>query len=220
MQKVCFSLLVICSFLLTNAQVAVRNEPRHHNLFENDYIRILDVVIAPHDTTQFHIHRTPSIFISLSKTATGSQLIGQQPATSISTPGNCWYDSLTTPRIHRVWNEDTTWFHTMDIELIGNKPRSDELPLQDPSMQLFFQEPLVNGYHLNLQAGRNIELPESATGYLLLSTGEAFVSYQVNGHTNSRKMKSGHFFWIDAGQSFSITSDDRNPASFLLFQMR
>ena len=220
MQKVCFSLLAICSFLWTYAQVAVRNEPRHHNLFENDYIRILDVIIAPHDTTQFHIHATPSIFISLSKTATGSQLINQLPTKSISTPGNCWYDSLATPRIHRVWNEDTSWFHTMDIELIAGKPRSNEPSLQDPSLQLFFNEPLVNGYHVNLQAGKNIELPVSTAAYLLLSTGDATVEYKINSSTYTRKMKTGHFFWIDAGQSFFITSDEKTPARFLLFQLK
>lgn len=220
MRKFYLSLVVICSFLWTNAQVAVRNEPRHHNVFENDYIRMLDVFLAPRDTTQFHIHSTPSIFTSLSKTITGSQLIGQQPVTSISTPGSCWYDSLTTPRIHRVWNEDSTWFHTIDIELIAVKPRGTQPPLQDPSLELFFNEPLANGYHVNLQAGRKIELPALTSPYLLMSTGDAAVEYKINGHTHFRKMKSGHYFWIDAGETFSIASKEKAPANFLLFQLK
>ena len=220
MPKVYFSIVIICCFLWTNAQVAVRNEPRHHNVFENDYIRILDVIIAPHDTTQFHIHSTPSVFITLSKTVTGSQLINQQPAKGTSTPGNCWYDSLVTPRIHRVWNEDTSWFHTIDIELIGGKSRNDQTPLQDPSVQLFFNEPLVNGYHVNLQPGGSIKLPVSTSGYLLLSTGNDNVEYKMNGHSSSRKMKTGHFFWIDAGENFSMTSSEKTSANFLLLQLK
>jgi|SRR5215469_11612687 len=220
MQKIYFPLVAICSFLWTNAQVAVRNEPRHHNLFENDYIRILDVIIAPHDTTQFHIHSTPSVFITLSKTVTGSQLINQQPARGTSTPGNCWYDSLVTPRIHRVWNEDTSWFHTIDIELIAGKPRSNQSPLQNSSLQLFFNEPLVNGYHVNLQPSGSIRLPASTAGYLLLSTGEATVEYKVNDHSQLRKMKTGHFFWIEAGEIFSMTSDEKAATSFLLLQLK
>jgi hypothetical protein len=32
----------------------VRNEPRHHNVFENEFARILDVYLAPGDTTLYH----------------------------------------------------------------------------------------------------------------------------------------------------------------------
>ena len=99
--------------MLTKAQVAVRDEPRHHNVFENGYVRILDVFLAPHDTTQFHVHNTPSVFTTFTKTATGSQTTSGQPSGDLSVAGRSWYDSLSTPRIHRVWNEDTTWFHVM-----------------------------------------------------------------------------------------------------------
>src|SRR5689334_22094332 len=107
MQKIYFFIAAIFLSQLTTAQPAVRNEPRHHNVFENDYVRILDVFLPPHDTTQFHIHNTPSVFIMLTKTSTGSQLAGKQPSKDVSVAGSFWYDSLVTPRIHRVWNEDS-----------------------------------------------------------------------------------------------------------------
>ncbi|MFI5186650.1 MAG: hypothetical protein ACHQF0_08000 [Chitinophagales bacterium] len=220
MQKPFCIIAVSFSSLLTAAQPAVRNEPRHHNVFENDYIRILDVFIPPHDTTQFHIHNTPSVFIMLSKTATGSQLKGGQPVKDISVAGSYWYDSLVTPRIHRVWNEDSTWFHPMDIELIAGKPHSDPPVLQNPFLQLSFNKPLVNGYHLQLQKNTTIELPVSATGYLLVSTGDAIVKYRVNDLIQHRTMKSGHYTWIEPGKPFSITSDGNTPTGFLLLQLK
>src|SRR5450432_3004027 len=113
MKKYFFMIIVSCLGSFASAQVAVRSEPRHHNVFENDYVRVLDVWIAPNDTTQFHIHATPSVFIMLTKTTTSAQLLGQQSVRSISVAGSSRYDSLVTPRIHRVWNDDTTWFHVM-----------------------------------------------------------------------------------------------------------
>jgi hypothetical protein len=73
-----YFIVVITTFLgsYAFAQVAVRDEPRHHNVFENDYVRVLDVWVAPKDTTQFHVHATPSVFIMLSKTTTSAQLAG------------------------------------------------------------------------------------------------------------------------------------------------
>jgi hypothetical protein len=219
MQKRYFVVATFFSSLLTAAQLPVRDEPRHHNVFENSYVRLLDVFLSPHDTTQFHIHSTPSVFTTFTKTATGSQLISGQPSGDLSVAGRSWYDSLSTPRIHRVWNEDTTWFHVMDIELVAGKPHSSPPVLQDP-LKLFFNEPLANGYRLQLEAGKRIELPMSATGYLLLSIGDAVTEYRVNDYTQHRIMKSGHYIWIEPGKSFALTSNGKTLASFVVLQLK
>jgi len=220
MQKIYFFIAAIFLSQLTTAQPAVRNEPRHHNVFENDYVRILDVFLPPHDTTQFHIHNTPSVFIMLTKTSTGSQLAGKQPSKDVSVAGSFWYDSLVTPRIHRVWNEDSTWFHPMDIELVGNRPRSNQPVLQNAALQLSFNTPLVNGYRLQLQNAGMIRLPVTTTGYLLVSTGSAVVEYKVNDSAQRRIMKSGHYLWIEPGKPFAITSEENTPANFVLLQLK
>jgi len=219
MQKY-FLIAAVCCSLYSNAQVAVRNEPRHHNVFENDYIRILDVFIPPRDTTQFHIHNTPSVFTTFTNTATSTQLSGKEPVRSVSIAGNTWYDSLTTPRIHRVWNDDTSWFHVMDIEFVAAKPHTNPASLQSAAIQLFFDEPLANGYHLQLLPDNVIHLPPSAAGYLLLSLGTAAIQYKQNDYIQHRIMKSGHYLWIDAGKSFSLVSDEQIPSSFLLLQLK
>src|SRR3977135_1689830 len=57
------------------AQIPVSKEPRHHNVFENAWVRILDVRIPPADTSLFHKHEIPSVFLVLSNTKTGSEVI-------------------------------------------------------------------------------------------------------------------------------------------------
>jgi hypothetical protein len=219
MRKKYLPVVIFFSSLSTAAQVPVRDEPRHHNVFENSYVRLLDVFVSPHDTTQFHVHNTPSVFTTFTKTATGSQLISGQPSGDLSTAGRSWYDSLSVPRIHRVWNEDTTWFHVMDIELIAGKPQSNPHVLPNP-FKLYFNEPLANGYHLQLEAGKRIELPVCGTGYLFLSIGDAVIEYKVNDYTQHRIMKSGHYIWIEPGKSFSFTSQTNTPSSFVLLQLK
>ena len=220
MPKKYLVLIIIFSSLLTAAQIPVRDEPRHHNVFENSYVRLLDVFLGPHDTTQFHVHNTPSVFTTFTKTATGSQLISGQPSGDLSTAGRSWYDSLSKPRIHRVWNEDTTWFHVMDIELVGGKPHSSPAILKDPLLKSYFNEPLANGYRLQLEKGNHIELPMSSTGYLLVSIEDAEIDYKVNDYAQRRIMKGGHYIWIDPGKSFSITSGGNAVASFVVLQLK
>lgn len=220
MLKTLLTSLSLFLYLSSIGQVPVRNEPRHHNVFENDYIRVLDVFISPHDTTAFHVHNTPSVFTTFTKTTTGSQLLGKQPASSVSVAGDSWYDSLAIPRIHRVWNEDSSWFHVMDIELTGKNPRNDQPVLQNALLQLFFNQPLVNGYHLKLTTGNNLQLPVSPVGYLLLSTGDAVIEYISVGNVQHRFMKSGHYLWIEPGKKFSVRLSGKTPANFLLLQLK
>ena len=71
---------------------------------------LLDVHIPPGDTSQFHIHATPSVFLVLAAVKTGSQVIQEEDHVEISIPdyGNIWFEGFyRLPRIHRVWNSDT-----------------------------------------------------------------------------------------------------------------
>jgi hypothetical protein len=220
MKKYFFAIIVLGLESYAFAQPAVRNEPRHHNVFENDYVRVLDVYLAPGDTTQFHIHATPSVFITLTKTNTSAQLTGQKPVRSVSVAGGSWYDSLVTPRIHRVWNDDTTWFHVMDVEIVGGKAHTNESVLKNTSMQLLFDEPLVRGYHVELATSGSFQLPSSKTGYLLVSLGEAAVTLRSNGTIQRRFMKTGHYCWIEAGRELSISANNNTITTFTLLQLK
>jgi hypothetical protein len=119
--KALLLLLPICISCTGRSQVPVRQEPLHYNIFENAWLRVLDVHIPPGDTTQFHKHETPSVFIVLNQVKTGSQVIQEeQTSTALRGDSSISFESFaTTPRIHRVWNEDSTEFHVMDIELLS-----------------------------------------------------------------------------------------------------
>lgn len=220
MKKYLLAIIITCLACYSFAQLPVRNEPRHHNVFENDYVRLLDVWIAPKDTTQFHLHATPSVFTTFTKTTTSAQLSGQQPVTSTSVAGSSWYDSLITPRFHRVWNDDTSWFHVMDIELVAGKARVNEPALQNAAIQLLFDAPLVRGYRVQLAANGSFQLPVSKTGYLLVSLGEASVILQSNSTGEHRLMRAGHYCWINASHATSLRTSDTSLATFTLLQLK
>ena len=65
-RAVLLGIILLSSFVLT-AQVQVSKEPRHKKVLENKYIRLLDVNIPPGDTSLFHIHSTPSVFLHFTK---------------------------------------------------------------------------------------------------------------------------------------------------------
>ena len=216
--------VITCS-LLTTAQIHVRDEPRHHNIFENEFIRILDVHLGPGDTTLYHLHNTPSVFVTLANVKVGSQLTGQQPQKGANISGLIMYDAITTPRIHRVWNDDTSWFHVMDIELIAGQPKNNvelidanDLKLNDDELITLFNEKLITGYKMRFGKGQTMKLPSSRSGYLLVSTGETFVNITLNVTIQHRKMKAGHYVWLDGKEVTTITSN--SIADYILLQLK
>ncbi|HYK44973.1 MAG TPA: hypothetical protein VEV83_07385 [Parafilimonas sp.] len=206
----------VCAAHSAFTQPAVRDEPRHHNVFENDHVRVLDVYLPPGDTTQYHVHATPSVFITFTRTVTTSQLMGQTAATSTSVAGMPWYDSLVTPRIHRVWNDDTSWFHVMDVELTGGSAHTNPPAVENVSLQLLFDEPLVRVYKAQLAAGNNINFPLSKAGYLVISTGNASLTFQTGGIIQQRLMKAGHYCWLN--EASTVTSN--TSANLLILQLK
>ena len=220
MRKCLLLISALCSMILVSAQVQVRNEPRHHNVFENEFIRILDVHLGPGDTTLYHLHNTPSVFIVFTNTNVGSQLIGQQSQKGANITGEVSYDNLNTPRTHRVWNADTSWFHVMDIELTSTKQKKNIADLQNSALKLLFNKQQVNGYNLELKAATNIQLPPSTDGYLLLSKSESIIEFKIDEAVQDRIMKPSHYMWVEAGKKISIKNMDSKAANFVLLQFK
>ena len=210
---------ITCSIVIT-AQIHVRDEPRHHNVFENEFIRILDVYLAPGDTTLYHLHNTPSVFIMFTNTNVGSQIIGKQSQKGANITGEVSYDNLNTPRTHRVWNEDTSWFHVMDIELTSTKQKKNIAVLQNSAFKLLFNEQQVNGYSIELKASSHMQLLPSASGYLLISKSKSAIEFKIDDAVQNRILKPSHYIWIEPGNKFGIKNMDNKAANFVLLQFK
>ncbi len=221
MKKHCLLLIFIIQVVLCSAQavVAVKDEPRHHNVFENSFVRVLDVRIEPGDTSLFHKHATPSVFIVLHPVKTGSEVkIEEQKATALASPDPSitfegFYKS---PRIHRVWNEDTARFHVMDIEILNKGGHSVSVPIQQDGFKLLFDEQPVRAYRLTMQDGSNIEV-QRQTPLLIVGLTNAAQPLTVNAKPFS---KEGDFLFIPAGQAVQISNKGAQPYAFGVLEMK
>ena len=89
------------------------------------------------------------------------------------------YDSLNTPRTHRVWNEDTGWFHVMDVELTNTKQKKNIHVLQNHVLKLLFNEQQVIGYSINLNRG-NILITCFSKRISHYKQTESVLDYKIN----------------------------------------
>ncbi|MBA2760603.1 MAG: hypothetical protein H0U39_01335 [Segetibacter sp.] len=215
----CFTLFTfLLQALLCSSQVAVSKEPRHRNVFENNVVRVLDVHVPPKDTSQFHKHETPSVFIVLNPAKTGSEVITEEiKATALSKDATISFEGFyTTPRIHRVWNEDTTDFHVMDIEMLNKKPHSIGAPIQQKGFKFLFDEKPVRVYRLMLEQGRSIHI-QRPTPFLFIGLTDALESISVNKKSFSKK---GDFLFIPGRQKIEVINTKPQPFSFAVLEFK
>jgi hypothetical protein len=212
----CMALLLFCSVSL-KAQVPVSEEPRHHNVFQNKYIRLLDVWLEPGDSTQYHIHATPSLFVQLSNTVIGTQIKGKEWVKDPAVAGRASYRSFS-PEIlvHRVCNLDTVPFHVNDIEILSgyngnNVSRHDSLPFH----LLFENERAFAWQVTHLPSGKQI-IEGRGPVIAELVSGDEVVFHDVK--TNqSTGIKAGKYLYIEPGSSFYFTARE---ISMVIFELK
>ena len=216
--------LIFCTLLVSNAkaQVPVSDEPRHHPVFQNDKVRLLNVLLPPGDTTQYHVHATPSVFIMFTATKTGSQRINEQPEYSTSAPGKVWYEDLSEPhiKVHRVWNSDTSVFHVMDIELLAKEASFITNPEPIPHAQLQIDAPWAMVYKVHLEKNEVFGLRNQISNFVLVAIDSSEVKGQQNGQPLETLIKPGQFYWIKTNDRFLMSNQSMTPIEFILVSVR
>ena len=191
---------------IAQSPVPVVDEPFHKVIFSNEYIRIIEVQIPPGDTTRYHIHKTNSAIVFLSRNTTGSQLLGGKASKGQAYPGNTNYAPFgDTPVTHRVWNQDTAVYHVLDIELI-NHPQSNTGPILDnPGLTLAWDRPEARAYKLHLDPGMICSVKGNAHPHLLVRISGRAQPFREAGGANS-KIRPINFFWYPAGTGFEFSA--------------
>jgi hypothetical protein len=200
------------------AQVQVSKEPMHHNVFENAWVRVLDVHIPAGDTSLFHTHSTPSVFLVLSDTKTGSEVIMEPEKIPRLNDGHVWFEGFyDKPRVHRVWNSDTTEFHVIDMEILNKKYQAVDPPLNIPSLTLLFDENPVRGYRLKLDPQATLRISRRRAPIVLVKLTDAAGTVQAN---NKSFIKRGDYTFIQSGSDISFINTSNASQDLGLFELK
>lgn len=206
-------ILVIALFANTYSQVPVREEPRHKPVLQNKYMRLLDVWLPPGDTTMYHIHATPSLFVVLSNTLTASQIKGGSWTSDRSAAGKTWYRSFVNDTlVHRVANIDSIPFHVNDIEILSFFDSA--IHNTALSFPVLIENERAVAYQVNRASLKNNVI--SGRGPLVAE----LISGKASFHDKSRKavtaMQAGKYLYIPPGSSFYFSSTDDHMNMILL----
>jgi len=96
--------------------VEITSEPSHHLVFQNEYVRVFDVTVAPGATTLVHKHNHDYLFVTLGDSDVVSARPGEKPVALQLKDGEVRY----TPGnfAHAAINKSDRPFHNITIELL------------------------------------------------------------------------------------------------------
>ena len=215
------TLLLTIFFLQTaivTAQVQVRKEPRHKNVLENKYIRLLDVWMQPGDTSMLHIHSTPSLFLHFTSTAVCVQIKGKAWIKNRNTAGNASYNSFVNDTlVHRVSNCDTVPFHVTDIELLEvYKPNN---PIKPLALPVLFDNEKAIAYRITASSLNNTSITGRGPMVAELVAGDQVI-YHDTINKKSTKIKTGKYLYIEPGASFYFSATENKQINLVLFEIK
>lgn len=210
-------IVILFSTMLT-AQVQVSKEPLHKKMLENKYIRLLDVWIQPGDTTLFHIHSTPSVFVHFTNTVVCSQIKGKGWETGKNTEGNASYRSFFNDKVvHRVSNCDTVPFHVTDVELLS--PYMPAKKLQSLPFTLLFENDKAFAYRLSRSSFNKQIITGRGPMIAELVAGKEVIYYDVK-NKKSTKIKTGECLYIKPGAAFYFSAIGMEEINLVLFEIK
>lgn len=216
-----FTLAFMFCHVCAEAQVLVHQEPRHKPVFENERIRILEVKMPPGDTSQYHIHQTPSLFIFLSSSEAGSQLLGEKAIFGKNVGGRVLYEDLAPPhvRTHRVWNLDKDTFRVIDIELLFKDTGFMIAPLSIPALELEIDNGYVRAYRKALKTEEEFSTGRLDRPLILVSLDDFNAMVMRNGKPRRRIMKTGEFMIAEKDGSFFLKNESSDSTQIVLIEL-
>jgi quercetin dioxygenase-like cupin family protein len=216
-KNILFSLSALLPFTLV-AQVQVSKEPLHKKVLENNYIRLLDVWVKPGDTTQFHVHSLPSVFLHFTTSSISTQVKGKEWIKDQNTEGKLLYkpfgkDSI----IHRVTNCDTKPYHVTDMELLS--AYESRFPFHVLPFPIILDNDRVIGYRLD----------QSSFSEHINSTHGPMLAQLVKGHEvtytdivtkKSITIKEGKYLYIPPGNTFQFSTIEDEAINLVLIEIK
>lgn len=211
-----------------DAPVPITQEPRHRVVFESDVARVHDVRVPSGDTTLYHIHDGPILYVPISRSRTRTQLLGgewtggdaSQTASAAAGPGRVTstISYIEKPVTHRVQNVGDGLFRLIAIvnRAAGTTMDSDD------SSGLSGKPEVANRYYrafrVDVPAGQTTTSHAHAAPIVIVqqTPGRAV----VEGATNAELSEPGAFALHTGPGAHTVKNAGATPVTVIEIELR
>jgi oxalate decarboxylase/phosphoglucose isomerase-like protein (cupin superfamily) len=228
MKKFCVLALVLVAASLTAAssnEVEITNEGHHHQVLENDFVRVFKVEVGPKDATLMHRHRHDYLFISIGPADVSNEVEGKPAAELKLHDGQTGF--LPGNFAHIARNLADTPFRNVTIELLQDETSRTAPPsrwdqerglnvLHGGTQEILFVKDGARVSEIELQPGGMIPSHHHNGAHLLVAVSDLEVRSDVEGQgPMPGHFKSGDIKWLPGGYTHTLTNVGKQPAKFV-----
>ncbi len=227
------ALLLAAAVLAAQAttEVEVTAEPHHHFVFENNYVRVFTVEVAPHAETLMHWHRHDYVYVTLGAVKLSNLVQGKAPTTLTLQDGEVRFSPG--PFAHAVQDLSDQPFRNVTIEYLQdeklraaakeNIPHWDETRgldiLEGGTKQILFANDGVRATEFELQPGAVVPMHHHTGPHLLVAVSDLDIRSDVQGQgPMPGHFKSGDSKWLPGNYSHTLTNVGKKPAKFVTLE--
>jgi quercetin dioxygenase-like cupin family protein len=229
----CLLLLFAAALLGTQTagEVEITAEPHHHFTFENEYVRVFNVDVAPHSATLMHWHRHDYVYVTLGESHVSNEVQGKGPVDVKLADGETHFSPA--PFAHVARNLSEQPFRNVTIEYLQDEKLRSRVRegsvqwdeeraldvLQGGTKEVLFVKDGVRATLFELQPGGAIPKHHHTGPHLLIAVSDLDVRSDVEGQgPMPGHFKSGESKWLPGGYSHTVTNLGQRQAKFVTLE--
>lgn len=193
--------------------VPIENEPMHRLKFENEFVRLFDVLVPPGWATKYHVHRYDGISVRVSNAQIVDESITGEKKSFDMKYGLVSFGARQSPETHRVVNSGKTDFRNIFIEILGpqNEGNPKPFPILSDGHVILIDNDRVRVNRLVLKPGESSKLHTHRMHGLGIVLYDSMIELAAPDGTKRRlEPKAGDHVWQDAGTTHVIKNIGSN----------
>lgn len=205
--------------------VPVESAPFHSQVFENDYVRFLNVLLPPGKVAAYHRHSIDLALVILEATDRLEATVLDKP-TQLQSPktGEVLFAGYSkAPLIHQIANTGQSSLHVMGIEILDSQPGrfSPSTRADVPAYTSVLDNERVRGWRLMLQPGESAAaIVQAAPGVRIVVQGGDIVETAPEKPDHELNLNRGDFVWQAAGTTRAVRNVGTSPVEWVEFELK
>jgi beta-alanine degradation protein BauB len=223
-----FLLIAVVMAAQTASDVTLTEEPHHHIVFENNYVCVFKVEVAPHDATLMHTHIHDYVFVTLGASEIENDVKDKPPVTLKLRDGEVRFVPGNFSHIAR--NLADTPFRNVTIGFLQDEVAHKIPPPpwdEDRGLHVFtggtqdimFVQDGVRVSEIDLQPGATIPSHHHSGPHLVIAITDLDTRSDTEGQGPiPGHLKSGEVKWLPGGYTHTLTNTGKQEAKFVTLE--
>ncbi len=202
--------------------VEVRDEPRHRRRFENEFVRVYDVLVPPGDVTLYHRHTEDTFYVAVNEATVADTTWGAPEARTGTAPAGTLLcrPHREKPLIHQVHNVGVAEMRLIGAEIKATPAVTSAAPITAAGISLTLERDRLRAYELALAPGESTGPVALSCSTLTVFLTVATLTVVEDGRARTVIHAPGDVVWLPGPVDVKLTNVGEEPCRAAIGEWR